>query len=218
MSSICNMGMERHHALDWKLLLTEDQIQFYVKKCAAIINEKFAGKKIVVVCVLKGAVYFFVDLTRYLTIEHSCYFIESSSYHNNQTQSETCSIMGSIEPSKFVDRDVILIDELFDNGLTLHQVKTAINEKALVDLDRIFTCTLFKKNKSTKYPEPDLFGVCIPNVWVVGYGLDDNQEKRNWTCLFACPKSEGIPESDDDIIFKDCEQYVAILQQFCNDQ
>ena len=211
-----NMGMTREHPANWKLLLREEQIQYRVKKCASVINKKFMGKKITIVCILKGAVYFFVDLTRYLTVEHSCYFIESSSYHNSQTQSEVCSIMGSIEPKKFVNRDVILIDELFDNGLTLYQVKNAIHEKAEVPLDKIFTCTLFKKNKLTKYPEPDLYGIVIPNVWVVGYGLDDKQEKRNWTALIGCPKSEGIPESEDDIIFKDESAYKLAIEMLSN--
>lgn len=198
---------------NWKLLLSEEKIQHYVQKCADFINENFYGRKIVVVCILKGAIYFFVDLTRKLLVDHSCYFIESSSYHNEQLQSECCKIMGSIEPSKFVDREVILIDELFDNGLTLYQVKNAIHQKAYVSLDKIFTCTLFKKNKQTKYPDPNLFGVEIPNVWVVGYGLDDKQEKRNLTSLYACPKTGNVSESEDDIIFKDERAYQLVLSR-----
>ena len=76
------------------------------------------------------------------------------------------------------------------------------------------TCTLFKKNKTTEYPDPDLFGVTVPNVWLVGYGLDDNQEKRNWTMLYAVPKLPGITESDDDILFRDDEIYQKMLEHF----
>lgn len=191
----------------WKLILTKKEIKLAVKTCANIITTKFRGKDVVIVCILKGAVYFFVDLTRQLTIPHSCYFIEASSYHNSQQQSNILSIMGSIEPSKFVNKHVILVDELYDNGHTMEQIKRAINEKASVPMEKIFTCVLFKKNKTTTTTKPDLYGINTPNVWLVGYGLDDKQEKRGWTNLFACPKCANVPETDDDIIFKDQSAY-----------
>lgn len=193
----------------WRLLLNENDINFCVDKCAKHINEIFKGKNVVVVCILKGAAYFFVDLTRKLTIPHSCYFIESSSYHDSQVQSE-CNIMGSIEPSKFKNKHVVLVDELFDNGETMHEMKQAINEKGEVPMNMIFTCTAFKKDKQTWYDAPNLFGITIPNVWVVGYGLDYQQEKRNWTDLWACPKDENITKTTDDQMFDDLEFYDRI--------
>lgn len=192
---------------DWRLVMTDKEIDQCVKKCADVINKKFQGKEIVLTCILKGAVYFFVDLSRYINIPYSCYFIEATSYHNGQTQSDTLKIMGSIEPSKFINKHVILLDELFDNGHTMHQIKNAINEKANIPLDMIFTCTLFKKNKYTTSTPPDLYGVNVPDIWLVGYGLDDRQEKRGWTYLFGCPKSVNIKESEDDIIFKNEVKY-----------
>lgn len=181
-----------------------------VDKCANYINRKFDGQDIICVGILKGAVYFFVDLTRKITIPHSCYFIESSSYHDNQTQSE-CNIMSSIEPSKFLNKQVILIDELFDNGETMFQVKKAIHEKANIPLDKIFTCTAFKKNKITKYESPDIFGAIVPNVWLIGYGLDDKQKCRNYVELYACPKSENVPKTEDDKMFEDTEYHNKIV-------
>ena len=159
----------------------------------------------VLVGILKGVVYFFSDLSRLITIPHSCYFIEASSYHNGQT-SGTLSIMGSIEPSKFAGKNVVLLDELYDNGHTMEQIKQAIHEKASVPLDLIYTYTLFKKNKQTE-KTPDLFGAPVPDVWLVGYGLDDRQEKRNWPVLYACPKIDGIPKTADDQIFEDVQSY-----------
>ena len=200
----------------WKLVLTKPEIHNCVKDCANKINEKFKGQDVVMVCILKGAAYFFVDLTRELAIPHSCYFIEATSYHNSQTQSATLSVMSSIEPKKFEGKQVILVDELFDNGQTMYEIKQAIHEKANVPLDMIYTCVAFKKNKETKYPQPDLFGVEVPNVWLVGYGLDDKQEKRNWTSLFACPKSEGIPQTEDDKIFEDSDAYNKMRYNLMN--
>lgn len=208
MNQICKSEMEK--LKQWKMIMTPDEIQFCVKKCADIINKRFANDKIIVVGILKGCVYFFTDLTKQLILPQSWYFIDASSYYNSQTQSDKVTIIGSIEPSKFVDRQVVLIDELFDSGKTLNDIKRAIMEKAAVPPERIYTCTLFKKNIITKYPEPDLYGISVPNIWLVGYGLDDCQEKRNWTYLYGVPKESGSVETDDDIIFKNNIAYEKI--------
>ncbi len=201
----------------WRLILTEGEIQQAVQNCADHINQNFQNQEVVVACILKGAVYFFVDLTRKLTIPHSCYFIEASSYHGSQ-QAQELEILSVIQPEKFQGKKVILIDELFDNGETLHRVKVAISEKAQVSLEDIFTCTVFRKDKDTKLEPPDLCGITTPDVWLVGYGLDDRQHKRNLTDLYGCPKVEGIAKSDDDVIFDDPlihEQWRKKARQIC---
>jgi len=198
---------------DWKLILADHEIKVANYKIASYINNKFRGENIIVVCILKGAVYFHVDLTRMLTVPHSQYFIEASSYHNAQTQSEQVELLSKIVPSKFVGKKVILIDELYDNGTTLNNIKVKISELANVKLDDIFTCTIFKKDKKTNQPDPDLFGILVPNVWLVGYGLDDRQEKRNWGHLFAVPKTAEIEETMDDNLFTDPEYYDKIRKQ-----
>lgn len=198
---------------DWKLLLTEADIAVVNQKLATDINSRFAGESVIVVCILKGAVYFHVDLTRLLTIPHSQYFIEASSYHNSQSQSETVEILSKIVPAKFTGRKVILIDELYDNGTTLTNIKQKISELTGVKLVDIFTCTIFKKDKRTTQPEPDLYGISVPNVWLVGYGLDDQQEKRNWTNLYAVPKLEGMELTADDKLFSDNEFYDQTLKK-----
>ncbi len=193
---------------NWRIIISSEEIQTVIKKLADKINRDFYGKSIVLTCILKGAVYFFVDLTRHLNIPYSCYFIEASSYHNNQTQSEDLKILSSIEPSKFVDKTVILLDELFDNGFTLSATKKAIQEKANLSADRIYTCTLFKKSKDcVLYQQPDLYGLSVPNVWLVGYGLDDRQEKRGWPHLYACPKCPEVEKTPDDAIFDSDSDY-----------
>ena len=197
----------------WKMIVTEKEIQVAVRYCANIIEKKFHKKKVMIVCVLKGAANFFNDLTRNLTIPHTWAFIKASSYHNSQTQSEELKIEGSLEPSDYKDTDVILVDELFDNGLTLDQLKNAMHAKAKVPLDRIHTCTVFRKEKNSNYCQPNICALTLPDIWLVGYGLDDQQEKRNWTFLFACPKSEGVTKTKDDDIFIDTIAYQEMRQK-----
>ena len=210
----------------WRLLLTEAQIQSKVKELAAKIKARYIGKPIVLAGIMKGALWFLKDLSTYLDIPCTVYLIEARSYHNAQTQSEELEILSVIHPDKFLGRTVILLDELFDNGVTLNAVKRAIYKKlvaaimndpkitdktkAISEID-IFTCVTFFKKKETTQQKPDLYGFVIPNVWVVGYGLDDCQEKRGWPVLFACPKSEGIPETEDDLLFKSEEKYQEVL-------
>ena len=117
-------------------------------------------------------------------------------------------------PKKFEGKKVILLDELYDNGTTLHLVKQKLLQELNKNEEDIFTCTLFIKKKSeenNKYPPPDLFGIEIPDVWVVGYGLDDCQEKRGWSHLYACPKIEGVPKTEDDQIFSSAEYHEQLL-------
>ena len=78
----------------------------------------------------------------------------------------------------------------------------------------LFTCTLFLKRKgnASQYPLPDLFGLELPDVWVVGYGLDDAQEKRGWSNLYACPKIPEVPATKDDEMFTSLAAYQAALQ------
>lgn len=201
---------------NWKLLITENEIQAKVQHLADFINQKFADDKIVVTCILKGCSYFLVDLTRKLTIPHSIYFIEASSYHDKQVQGERIELLSILVPSKFHGRKVILLDELYDNGFTLDAVKSKLIEEIKLNPDDVFTCTLFHKAKNSvsKYEQPNLIGFAnLPDLWYVGYGLDDRQEKRNWVHLYAIPKIEGVVKNDDDIIFDSTPEGVDRYQQ-----
>src|SRR3989304_8082321 len=97
---------------NWIEILTKKEIKVFVQKCADFINTNFEGKDVIVVCIRKGASYFFVDLTRKLKVLHSTYFIEASSYKDTQTQSENLEILSIINEDKFRGKQVILLDEL----------------------------------------------------------------------------------------------------------
>lgn len=208
--------METAEALGWKLLVGQKEIEKANQLLADKINIQFKGKNLIIVCVLKGAVYFFVDLTRKITVEHSQYFIEASSYKNAQTQSEEVELLSKIIPNKFDNKVVLLLDELYDNGATMYNVKNKIMQSTSVLEKDIYTCTLFMKNKETEYPKPDLYGLTICNVWVVGYGLDDQQTKRNWVNLYAVPKPPTVLLGEDDQLFTDTNYYNNMLQNIRN--
>lgn len=198
---------------EWRLLLTKKEIQTFVRYCANVIEQKFEGKELEIVCILKGCMYFCTDLTRMLTIPHSIYMIEFSSYFDKQIQSDKIEVLSLIKADKFKNKHVVILDELYDNGFTLESVKQEIINKGNVPPEKIFTCTLFKKDKVGHYPEPNLYGVSIPDLWANGMGLDDQSEKRNWKYLYACPKVDGVPKTEADKIFEDDEIYVKERQK-----
>jgi hypoxanthine phosphoribosyltransferase len=183
----------------WKKLISEQDINFFVQKVANHLNEKyeFANREIVMVCILKGAAYFFVDLTRKCTFQPSQYYLEVSSYKEGQIQ-DKIDILSILQPSKLTGKIVVIIDELFDNGDTILNVRDEVHKHANVPYEDIYTCTLFKKRKDTK-TRPDYYGVLVPDVWLVGYGLDHIQKFRELTDLYACPKDDHLSKTEDDL-------------------
>ena len=148
--------------------------------------------------------YFAVDLSRHLKHAHSLCFVSCSSYHNSQTQSEDVKIDAvNCSPQKFDGKVVVIIDELFDNGLTLASVKKFFAESMAVPADRLVSAVALRKLKEVNaHGAPDFCGIDnLPDLWFVGYGLDDCGTKRGWRGLWAIPKIPGVPQTPDDEIF-----------------
>lgn len=189
---------------DYKIILTKEEIDEGVQHVADEIEKRFKGEKIVLCGILKGAFIFITDLCRRLNRPYSLYFVEASSY-TGQTQSESVELLSRIVPSKFEGRKIVLVDELLDNGHTMNVMKDYLMKTLNVPRSDIATCVLFKKVLATrpKEYEPDICGFgALPNLWLVGYGLDDNGTKRGWTELYAKPKCDGVPRVEADTIFK----------------
>lgn len=168
-------------------------------KLASCINT--SDRATVLVCILKGAAYFTVDLSRELEAlgaRHTIYFVEASSYRG-QEQQDTVDIMSQLVPEKLAGKEIILIDELYDNGKTMHTIHTHL-ERLFTDTI-ITTCVMFKKRRPVdeyKYKLPDYTGMEVPNVWIVGYGLDDDGYGRGLVSLYAKPKPVGVDWTSDD--------------------
>jgi len=184
----------------WKLLLTSTEIQLCVRWVAAQINRKFKGQKIVLTGILKGVFIFMSDLCKHLTIPYTVNFLEASSYVGRK-QSGQVTLTSGLQPKRFEGRKIVLLDELFDNGKTIHTLTQILMDHLNVPRSDIYTCTLFKKIKDIKYPAPDLTGFDqFPDLWLVGYGLDSNGTKRGWPHVYGVPKPAGFKRSDLDKI------------------
>lgn len=191
-----------------RLIMTPEQIKTCVEYVAGMLNSKFKlyEKPIVIVGLLKGAFIFMADLVKQLTFPYDVNFIRASSYHG-QTQSEVK--IDPVNSKDYEGKTVILVDELFDKGLTMHTVKQYLIG---IGVDEVYTCVLFTKRTNATFPLPDFCGIKdLPSVWLIGYGLDDQGKKRGWPFLFGIPKPDDVPLTPDDAIFLDSCSYNKAL-------
>lgn len=174
----------------------ESRRQRLAYRLSTYLAEK--GKDVVLCIILKGAAYFGVDLSRDLQdldTPHSMYFLSAVSYKGTQQQ-DSVSVQSSLAPSKFKDKHVVLVDELFDNGKTMDTVRTHLIKDVGVAETDITTCVMFRKrDKETDHRQPDFVGTDVPNVWLVGYGLDDEGYDRGVRHLYGMtPGRDWTPD------------------------
>ncbi len=157
-------------------LIEADDIQRRVREMAERISIDYAESNPLIIVLLKGAFIFTADLIRNLTIPHEIDFITLFSYGNGTKRSTDVGVINHIR-SHIEDRDIIIVDEIVDTGHTLSRlIKTLADHNA-----RSFRiCTLLDKPDAREVEiDVDYVGFTIPDVFVVGYGLDYRERYRN---------------------------------------
>ena len=158
-----------------RVLFSEEDLKAMVKKVAAEINEDYAGKKPVLVVLLKGSVMFAADLMRSLIIDCEIDFMKVSSYSGTQSTG-VVSIVNDLK-TDISGRHVIIIEDIVDTGLTLYRLKNLLEQCGPESL-RI--CTLLDKPSGRKAEVyADYIGGVVGNEFIVGYGLDYDEKFRN---------------------------------------
>lgn len=167
---------------NWEIIITKQTIKRALGSLANRIDKDYQDKQLILISVLSGAIYFTVDLSRHLDINHSIDFIKVSSYGSGEISSKS-EITCLVNKNKISDKHVLIVDELYDSGHTLEVVTNFIKELNPLSIK---TCVMFRKDKESKYNQPDYCGIDnIPDRWLIGYGLDDNGTKRNLEDLYA---------------------------------
>jgi hypoxanthine phosphoribosyltransferase len=150
-----------------KILIDEGTIKKRVAEIAKLVALEFNGQPITVVGVLTGCLIFVADLVRQLDIPVRICFVRASSYRGKTT------VPGDLN----IDASILLVDDILDSGHTLSKLKKYLGEKGCRS---IRTAVLLRKLGRQEHPiEPDYCGFEIPDKFVVGYGLDYNDEYRN---------------------------------------
>ena len=157
-------------------LLDEHQIERIVKHLAAqIAADQASGKPLMVVGLLKGCLPFMADLCRFLSgfgVRVEMEYLRVKSYLGRRS-SGTVQIFELPEPD-LVGREILLVDDIFDTGLTLLEVARFFRERGA---GRVRTCVLLSK-EGRDVQVVDYLGTTIPDIFVVGYGMDDDERCR----------------------------------------
>lgn len=158
-----------------EILITENQLRIRIDEMGREISQAYAGKDLLLVTILKGALLFLADLARNLTINVDIDFMVVSSYAKTQSTGEV-RLAQDLNVS-IKGKNVLLIEDIVDNGLTVDFLKKTLLLREPASLK---ICALLDKPQGRKIDVmPDYCGFTVPNRFVVGYGLDYNQRYRN---------------------------------------
>ena len=174
------MNLDSVKSLITQVLVTEDQIKQRVGELAAEIDKKYAGKEVLLVGVLKGAVMFMADLSRALNIESSMEWMALSSYGSGTVSSGVIRILKDLD-SEIHGKHVIIVEDIIDSGLTLSWLSGTLESRGAASVEVV---AFLRKPAAAKVEVPVwLVGFDIPNEFVVGYGLDYNERFRTLNCV-----------------------------------
>ena len=157
-------------------LFSTEQIQARVKSMAEELSEYFGDKELVLVVVLRGSFVFAVDLLRYMTIYPEVEFLFASSYGNNLQPGNTVEIY--MRPDlDLEDKELLVVEDIVDTGQTLRQIAARLDTMNPASVRYI--SMLYKRLPNQASWPVDWFGFEIPDLFVIGYGLDYRQKYRN---------------------------------------
>lgn len=167
-----------------KVLVSREEIAKRVKELAAEINRDYAGKPLLVVCILRGATIFFADLFRELTGDVEVDFIAVSSYGSGASSSGEVKMLKDFS-SPVAGKHLLIVEDIIDTGVTLVYLKKLLEARGPASVK---LCALLDKPSRRKVAlKGDYIGFEIPNEYVVGFGLDYAEKFRNLpdVCVLA---------------------------------
>jgi hypoxanthine phosphoribosyltransferase len=163
-----------------RILHTPEEIAERVRGLGAEISRDYAGGDLVLVSILKGGVVFLADLTRAITIPHSYDLVGAASYGTSVTSSGQVTITKDVD-TNLLERDVLVIEDIYDTGRTLRVVLDLLRLHGPRSLE---VCALLSKRKPRVFDVDIRYvGFEIPDEFVVGYGLDHAEHHRNLPCI-----------------------------------
>jgi hypoxanthine phosphoribosyltransferase len=159
-----------------EVLIEADALQARIAELGAEISREYEGRDVLLVGVLKGAVFFMADLMRELTIPCEIDFMAISSYGARTDSSGVVRILKDLD-ANIAGRDVLVVEDIIDSGLTLSYLMRSLSARKPASLE---ICALLTKPERREIDVPVRFvGFEIPNRFVIGYGLDFAERYRN---------------------------------------
>lgn len=167
--------------LKFRVLISEESIQKRVKEVAAEISRDYEGRVPIMVGVLNGGVLFLADLIRNLSIDCEMDFIKISSYGNQRVSSGEITMIKDFS-ADLHGRDIIVVEDIVDSGLSVQYLKRRIQNMKPASIK--FVSLLIKKGSLKVDLAIEYIGFEIENKFVIGYGLDYKQLKRNVNAIY----------------------------------
>lgn len=165
----------------FKTFIPEQEILTRVKAVADKINADMAGKKPLLLAVLNGSFMFAADLMRYITIPCEISFVKLASYEGTTSTGKVKEVIGLNED--ICGREVIIVEDIVDTGKTMERMMDTLGTRSPAALH---ICTLLLKPDKLKIPlNIEYAAMEIPNDFIVGYGLDYDQEGRNLRDIYT---------------------------------
>jgi len=167
--------------LEFEILISHRELDKRVAELAAEISRDYQGKVPILVGVLNGAIIFLADLIRKLGVECEIDFIKISSYGNKRVSSGAITMIKDFS-ADLHGRDIIVVEDIVDSGLSVAYLKKRIESMKPTSVR--FVSLLVKKDCAVVPLNIDYIGFEIENKFVVGYGLDIAQQKRNLNAIY----------------------------------
>ena len=166
----------------WEVLCSEEAIKQRLSELGREITEKYEGKKLYVVSLLKGSFIFTADLVREIKIPVKINFMTTSSYGHSEETSGNVEIVTDLDED-LTEYDILIVDDITDSGLTMKFVKEHLERK---NPRSVNCCVLLDKPDRRQVElEPTYVGFTIPDKFVVGYGLNYGDYYRNIPYVFV---------------------------------
>jgi hypoxanthine phosphoribosyltransferase len=173
-----------------EILIDEDALSSRVAELGAEVSADYQGRDLLLIGVLKGAVFFMADLMRHITVPCEVDFMAISSYGDSTDSSGIVRILKDLDIN-IEGRDVLVVEDIIDSGLTLSYLMRNLESREPASLE---VCALMTKPARREIDVPVRYiGFEIPNRFVVGYGLDFGERYRNLPYV-AVLSDEFIPE------------------------
>jgi len=159
-----------------KIIISDEEIKAAVKKAGKKIDQLYNGEPILLVSILKGSFIFLADLCRAVTVPCEIGFMRAQSYYDGTKSSGKVSITMDLEQnlSKY---HVIIVEDIIDTGKTLNEIIEIIRSKNPLSINII--TLLDKPTRREVELKPDMALFTIPDIFVIGYGLDCGEHYRN---------------------------------------
>ncbi len=189
------MDFNRKEKKSEGLFISPEEIQQRVRELADDISRDYTGRYPVIITLLKGAFIFSADLIRRLTIKHEVDFITLSSYQRGMKRSKNVEVKNHLN-CNISNRDVLIVDEIVDTGHTLSKL---IQTLSCQEVKSLKICALLDKSSTRQVEVPvNYTGFEIPDVFVVGYGLDFREKYRGLPYIIEMNRANDCHPFGDD--------------------